>query len=119
MLNHSEHTLSPVSEVEAFVGNILGKTGAQTRHQRELSTTMKVKFEEETKFIADCIVKDGTQWSDESLERSMACLAASLEQKIVFSRSGSVLSFKYLAAAVCLREVERMTMGLANGVYEA
>ncbi|PBP21236.1 RNA-binding, RBD [Diplocarpon rosae] len=108
MINHSEHTLSPVSELEAFIGNILGKTGAQSKTQRELSTTMKEKFDEHSAFIVNCIVKEDSEWSEESLERSMACLAVSLEKKTVYKRFDSLLSFKYIAAAVCLREVERL-----------
>ncbi|MAD83304.1 MAG: hypothetical protein CL912_25775 [Deltaproteobacteria bacterium] len=108
MINHSEHTLHSVSELEAFIGNILGRTGAQSKNQRELSTTMKDRFEEHSAFIVNCIVKDGSEWSEESLERSMACLAVSLEKKDVYRRHENLLSFKYLAAAVCLREVERV-----------
>ena len=108
MINHSEHTLHSVSELEAFIGNILGRTGAQSKNQRELSTTMKDRFEEHSAFIVNCIVKDGSEWSEESLECSMACLAVSLEKKDVYRRHENLLSFKYLAAAVCLREVERV-----------
>lgn len=112
MINHSDHTLHPVSELEAFIGNILGRTGAQSRIQRELSTTMKENFDEHSAFIVNCIVKDDTEWSEESLERSMACLAVSLETREGVQRYDRLLSFKYITAAVCLREVERMGAGL-------
>jgi hypothetical protein len=36
----------PLSEVEVFIGNILGKTGALTPRQRELSISMKERFED-------------------------------------------------------------------------
>ncbi|KAL2060352.1 hypothetical protein VTL71DRAFT_9747 [Oculimacula yallundae] len=108
MINHSEHTLHAVSELEAFIGNILGRTGAQTKNQRELSTTMKERFDEHSAFIVNCIVKDGSEWSEESLERSMACLEVSLEKKTVYKRHENLMSFRYLAAGVCLREVERV-----------
>ncbi|CZS94939.1 related to RNA-directed RNA polymerase [Rhynchosporium graminicola] len=108
MINHSEHTLHAVSELEAFIGNILGRTGAQSKNQRELSTTMKERFDEHSAFIVNCIVKDGTEWNEESLERSMACLCVSLEKKDVYKRWENLLSFRYLAAGVCLREVERV-----------
>jgi len=108
MTNYSEHPLRPLSELEAFIGNILGKTGSQTRHQRELSTTMKERFDEDAAFIVNCIVKDGAKWSEESLERSMACLSVSVEDKNPFRRRDQLLSFKYVAAAVCLREVEKL-----------
>lgn len=56
----------------------------------------------------DRIRKDGDDYSPEALERSIACLAISLDETL--GRKGKVrfLSFKYLAAAVCLREVDRM-----------
>jgi len=69
---------------------------------------MKEKFEEDSLFIVNCILKDGTEWSMESLERSMACLAVSLEARPEYSGKEQLLSFKYLAAAICLREVERL-----------
>ncbi len=70
---------SPI--VEVFIGNILGRTGAQSKRQRELSTTLKEKFEDDSTFFVKCIVKDGDEWSKESLERSIACLAVSLEEQ--------------------------------------
>lgn len=108
MTNYSEHPVRPLTELEAFIGNILGKTGAQSRHQRELSTSMKDKFEEDSHFIVNCILKDGTEWSEETLERSMACLAVSLEDRHVYKKQDQLLSFKYVAAALCLKEVERL-----------
>ena len=58
----------------------------------------------------NCIVKDGDEYSKESLERSIACLAVSLEERKGGRRGEQLLSFKYVAAAVCLRELERMTI---------
>jgi hypothetical protein len=107
MTEYSEHPVRPLTEIEVFIGNILGKTGAQSRHQRELSTSMKDKFEEEALFIVNCIIKDGGDWAEDSLERSMACLAVSLEQTKTYRKREQLLSFKYVAAAICLREVER------------
>jgi hypothetical protein len=108
MKTYSEHPHRPLSELEAFIGNILGKTGSQTKHQRELSTTMKERFDEDAAFIVNCIVRDGGERSDEALERSMACLAVSLDDKYSYKRRDQLLSFKYVAAAVCLRELERL-----------
>jgi hypothetical protein len=110
MTEYSEHPVRRLTELEAFIGNILGKTGAQSRHQRELSTNMKDKFEEEALFIVNCILKEDGDWSEESLERSMACLAVSLEAPKTHRKQEHLLSFKYVAAAVCLREVERFEM---------
>lgn len=96
--------------MEAFVGNILGRTGAQSKRQRELSTSLKEKFEQDSAFFVNCIVRDGDDYSEESLERSIACLAVSLEERNGGRRGEQLQSFKYVAAAVCLREVERMVI---------
>jgi hypothetical protein len=108
MTEFSPNPTRSLSELEAFIGNILGKTGAQNRYQRELSTSMKEKFEEDSAFIVRCITKDDDQWSEESLERSMACLAASLEDRRTYKRQDQLLSFKYVAASICLWEVDRL-----------
>jgi hypothetical protein len=110
MIEYSEHPVRPLTELAATIGNILGKAGAQSRHQRELSTNMKDKFEEEALFIVNCILNEDGDWSEESLERSMACLAVSLQAPKTHSKLEQLLSFEYVAAAICLREVERLEM---------
>lgn len=78
---------------------------------------MKEKFDEDTIMITNAILKDGDQDSNQGLEMSMACLAASLEDDQSVKRGGEhILSFKYLAAAVCLREVERMLVPDTKGM---
>jgi hypothetical protein len=69
MTEYSDHPLRPLSEVEVFVGNILGRTGAQSKRQRELSTSLKEKFDLDSAFFVSCILKDGDGWSGEALER--------------------------------------------------
>jgi hypothetical protein len=90
------------------VGNILGKTGAQSRRQHELSISMKERFNDDLAYIVNCIVKDGSERSEESLERSMACFKVGLGPGTNISKTGGELvSFRYVAAAVCLKEAER------------
>ncbi|CAG8983895.1 hypothetical protein HYALB_00005534 [Hymenoscyphus albidus] len=110
MTEYSSHPSRPLSELEVFTGNILGKAGAPTRQQRELSKTMKEKFEDDTAFIVNCITKDGNEYanSEEALAKSIACLAVSLEATNPYKRSVQLSSFKYVAAAVCLREVNKL-----------
>ncbi|KAF4629048.1 hypothetical protein G7Y89_g9100 [Cudoniella acicularis] len=108
MTAYSDHPLRPLSELEAFIGNILGKTGAASKRQRDQSTTLKERVDEDTAFIVDCILKDDGELSEEALPRSMACLAVSLEERIMFKRQEQILSFKYVAAAVCMREAEKL-----------
>ncbi|RDL29987.1 RNA-dependent RNA polymerase [Venustampulla echinocandica] len=108
MVEYGQHPSRPLSELEVFVGDILGKTGVQNRHQREQSKTMKERFEEDTTFIVNCILRDGEEWSDEALARSIACLAVSLTDTGSSKRRENLLSFKYVAAAICLREVQKL-----------
>jgi hypothetical protein len=112
MTNYSDHPLRPLSELEAFIGNIVGKSGAQNKIQHENSRKMKEKVEENNRYTVDCILKDGKEYSEEALERSLACLAVSLEDSGKRRKKDSLLSFKYLAASVCLRQVDRFVAGL-------
>lgn len=111
MTEYSDRPRRPVSELEAFVGSILGRAGAQNRVQLNNSSKMKQRVEENNKFIIDLIVKDGRERSSEALERSMACLAVSLEIPEL-RRKDDLLSFKYLAVSICLKQVNRFMAGL-------
>jgi hypothetical protein len=108
MTEYSQHPSRPLSELEAFTGNILGKTGVPNKCQRELSKTMKEKFNEDSTFIVNCIVKKGEEHSEEALPMAIACLAASLEETNSYNGHVRLSSFKYVAAAVCLREVGKL-----------
>lgn len=110
MIEYSEHPHQPLTELEVFVGNILGKTGSQTKHQRELSTSMKERNDIDTAFIVKCIRRDdidSVEHSSEALERSMACLAVSLEIPPHSRDKEQIVGFQQLAASICLQEVER------------
>lgn len=107
MIDYSQHPRRPLSELEAFVGNILGQSKMPSRQERDNAKTLKEKFGEDSLYIVNLIVRDGDEWHPESLERSMACLAVSLEDSPPGHRDTEHLcSFKYVAAAVCLREVD-------------
>lgn len=109
MHHYSEHPSRPVSEREVFLGNILGKAGSVSKKQRELCTSMKEKYDEIAAFIINCIIKVNDDYSEEALERSIACFAVSLDDKGPRStRDEPLKSFRYLAAGVCLREMERV-----------
>jgi hypothetical protein len=110
MVEYSDRPRRPISELEVFVGNILGRAGAQNRVQLNNSTKMKQRVEENNRLIIDLIVKDGRERSPEALERSMACLAVSLELAEP-RRKDELLSFKYLAVSVCLKQVGKFLAG--------
>lgn len=117
MKNYSDHPLRPMSELEAFIGNILGAQGSQTRRQRDLSIPMKEALDRDMSYIVTCI--RGTEEdeydeepSDVPLARSIACFSVSLGEVTRVMMGGrkteALVSFRYVAAAVCLREMEKV-----------
>ncbi len=111
MLQNSTHPTHFVSEIEVFSGNILGKNGAQSKRQREISKTMKEKHDRDMEYTVFCITRgdrDGEDSRAEALERSIACLYIACNTVRARKRVGALVSFKWIAAAVCLREVEKL-----------
>lgn len=49
--------------------------------------------------------------AQEALARSIACFAVSLELVDAYPKFGTPQSFKHIAAAVCLKEIERDSGG--------
>jgi hypothetical protein len=114
----------PLSEIEVFVGDILGKTGALTTRQRELCISMKERFTDILSYTVNWIrgEKDDHEGegseanggaAERTLELSMACLwvARNEEAKIWESgknRTSKLRSFGYVAAAICLTEIEHI-----------
>lgn len=105
---YSDNSRRPLHEVEVFVGNILGKTGAQSRKQREDSVSMKQKYEDDAAYFIKLILHDENGYSDDALARSMACFAIALEHRPDTHKERQIVSFKYVAAAVCMKEVARL-----------
>lgn len=132
MLAYSTHPPHFISEVEVFAGAILGKNGAQSKRQREFSVSMKEKHERDVAYTVACI-RHGDEYDDDSnegtegsvfsggagggggkreaLERSIACLAVGVNTTRVRKKVGALVSFAWVAAGVCLREVERLRGG--------
>ena len=114
MFQYATHPAHPISEVEVFSGTILGKNGAQSKRQRESSKTMKEKHDRDMEYTVLCITRgddaDGTGGSGraEALERSIACLYVACNTVRVRKKVGALVSFVWIAAAVCLKEVQRL-----------
>lgn len=100
-----------IDELEVFIGNVVGKTHGQTKRQRETSMHMRDDYEGVVEFTVSRIRnKEGGR--AESLERSIACMSLGLEQdgrnrQVQLGRM-NLLSFRWIAASVCLQEMERM-----------
>ena len=121
MRNYSEHPLRPISELEAFIGNILGARGSQSKRQRDLSIPMKEAFDRDVSFIVSCIRgtkgEENEEYEDDddeynALGRSIACFEVSLGETTRVTqgarRNEPLVSFRYIVAAVCLREMEKV-----------
>ncbi|KAL9594745.1 MAG: hypothetical protein Q9219_006857 [cf. Caloplaca sp. 3 TL-2023] len=109
MSENSPHPTYFVSEVEVFAGALIGKHGAQTKRQREFSTSMKEKQDRDVAYTIQCILQGEEQdiSKEEALERSIACLYVAIHEPRVRRRFGRLVSFTWVAAAVCLKEVEK------------
>ncbi|KAL8993887.1 MAG: hypothetical protein Q9169_006006 [Polycauliona sp. 2 TL-2023] len=113
MRENSIHPLHFVSEVEVFAGEILGKYGAPNKRQRETSTSMKEKHGRDVAYTVQCILhgEEEAGSTAEALERSIACLDVAVHGGRTRKRYGRLVSFTWVAAAVCLREVEKFAWG--------
>ena len=80
-----------------------------------MSMDMKETFERDVAFTINCIVKGSQEdGKDERLERSIACLGVAVKEAGNKRERGrrKLESFQYIAAAVCLGEVERFQQSL-------
>jgi hypothetical protein len=66
---------------------------------------MKERFNDDLTYIVNCIVKDGIARSEESLAKSIACLNVALEETTYSKTGGKLVSFRYVAAALCLNDL--------------
>ncbi|KAK5049094.1 hypothetical protein LTR84_005517 [Exophiala bonariae] len=103
-----------LSEQEVFIGNILGKTGAQTKRQHDLAVSMSERFDADLAYIVSLIAHNDDEEEDEDhlggLALSVGCFLASIED-LPFDlantqKTDGLVSFRYVAAALCLKEIE-------------
>lgn len=73
--------------------------------------TLRERFEEILDFTISRIVygdADGEDRNDEALPRAIACFAVGIEEGGLYDRRlGSLKSWTYVSAGVCLREMQR------------
>lgn len=136
LYQHGPSAHQPATEYEAFAGCILGrKGGAQGKSLRDLSKKLREQFEAVCDYTTMRIVKGDEQMAAvndldvlyddggldrelEALPRAVACLKQAVEGDGTWDRRlGSLQSFKYIAAGVCLKELQRFmitTMGTSS-----
>ena len=112
MLDYTTDIFHYASEVEVFSGFLLGQNGATTKQQREHSIDMSARQERNVSYTKQSIVwgLDGTS-QDESLARSLACFFVGLTENRTRPKVGALVSFGWVAATVCLDEVNRLHSG--------
>ena len=84
---------------------------------------MRESFREDLRYIVGRILNDeGTETFDQ-VERSMACLAAALENagrgRAGGVSQGELVSFGYVAASICLWQIEQGTNSHHGYVFPA
>lgn len=112
MFANSLDPRKPLSEIEVFVGHIMGRDGGGgSSRAREMSRALREQFQELVEYTIECILKDeNEEFTEEALERSLACLAVATETVTAARpRLGKLESFGYLAGTICLRQVKRFS----------
>jgi hypothetical protein len=109
------HRGNPLTELEVFSGNILGKKErASTRYIREANQEVQERFNRDVGEIINSIIKgDGDDDGDddsEALARAIACFKVALETD-GWENKVTLKSWKYVAAAVCLEQLWRYQGG--------
>lgn len=139
-MTYALHPSHPVTEVEVFAGCILGRNNSgQSKRQREYSVDMQAKHNRDIAYTVSCITLgiedkdldeeenedeaklsnpahavDGSVWGggdEEALARSIACFFVGLTGSRRRPRVGGLVSFGWVAAGVCLREVDKFSKG--------
>ncbi|KAF2086223.1 RNA-directed RNA polymerase [Saccharata proteae CBS 121410] len=110
MSDYSVHPKHPLKEVEVFCGTIIGKTGGQPKHVRDAAMDMKDRFERDVTFTIERITQGDDGDKHEALARSIACMYTAFEEvadrRGYYKKFDELKSWRYVAAAVCLKEVE-------------
>ncbi|PVI03312.1 rna-dependent rna polymeras-like protein [Periconia macrospinosa] len=101
------HRGKPLTELEVFSGNILGKKNrASSRSTREANLEVRERFDRDVSaYVRRIVSGDGDNDDEaEALPRAIACFKISLEEK-GWDEYFGLKSWKYVAAAVCLEQL--------------
>ncbi|EMD68523.1 hypothetical protein COCSADRAFT_178332 [Bipolaris sorokiniana ND90Pr] len=107
---------APLTELEVFSGNILGKKErASSRYIREANLEVQERFNRDVSSMIKTIVHGDKDWDSEedateALPRSIACFMVALEVK-GWENYRSLQSWKYVAASVCLEQLWKYNGG--------
>jgi hypothetical protein len=115
MYSMRPHRGQPLTELEVFSGNILGKKErSSTRAIREANKEVQERFDRDVSDITRRIVRGDGEWEGpddaEALPRAIACFKVALETD-GWKNQVMLRSWKYVAAAVCLEQLNVYRFG--------
>jgi hypothetical protein len=115
MYSMRPHRGQRLEEIEVFSGNILGKKErASTRYIREANIEVQERFDRDVSDIARRIARGDGDWEGpddaEALPRAIACFKVALETE-GWENQVMLRSWKYVAAAVCLEQLNAHMLG--------
>ncbi|KAJ4345158.1 hypothetical protein N0V95_005883 [Ascochyta clinopodiicola] len=115
MYSMRPHRGEPLTELEVFSGNILGKKErASTRYIREANKEVQERFDRDVSDIARRVARGDGDWEGpddaEALPRAIACFKVALETE-GWENQIVLKSWKYVAAAVCLEQLNVYMLG--------
>lgn len=126
MAKYSVHPTKPLMELEAFIGNILNKSGVQNSRQRDSSKKLRAEFDRISTWITSQMRRvrpdsepTGYQTRFDNLHLCLACVHAGCEENSDQrgSRNESMQSFKIVAACALLAELGIFENGRRGGGY--
>ncbi|KAN0073538.1 RNA dependent RNA polymerase domain containing protein [Elaphomyces granulatus] len=99
-----------LTELEVFIGNIIGGSHKPTKRQKEVSKGMRDTYDSLIQSTVSMII-DRESGGTESLERSIACFwVAHHESQRRSINEMELQSFPWITAITCLQEVEKLRM---------
>lgn len=129
MANFSGHPIKPLTELEAFIGTILNKSGVQNHRQRDSSIKLRAEFDRISTWIMgemrrvrhdpDVLEPTGPHSGFHGLHLCLACVHAGCDDLAGQreSRQENLQSFKVVAACALLEELGRIESGRGGGGY--
>ena len=113
MYEYSTQPQQPLTEIEAVTGVVFGyHESGQSKRFREACIEMKEQFGLSVEFTTNRILHaDGNdgEMSEDALALATACFTVAMENRgLVRRHIGQLKSFRYIAAALCLREIRKI-----------
>lgn len=113
MYEYSMIPHQPLTEIEVVTGIIFGRNeGVQSKRIREISREMKEHFDRDVEFTIRRITRaegEDEETSEDALALATACFNIAMEKPgRITKRTGEMKSFRYIAAALCLKEIKKV-----------